>query len=408
MQTLDNFIEGFLIGTKRNANGWKVSKQTLPMIVNAFIGKPFTIIPEKIAHNIDTHFHGATKQETIDGYNAYSHGTIEKIIGPFPYNDGTDDFYYKHITRLSNSKSASLLAEWGAKTKIPFSVSPHIWHEDAEITDYVHNFTPIGISLVNEGAYGSIAVINQLCQGTADNCHRSLGACNNNNNSSCGCCANTDENIVNILSSHFSKSASVPTIMSVNTSTSTENTTPFNAVPSQPINNANQPTQQLTQEPTASDKIILTKEQYDIMQQERKEFESTKSRLAILEDTHKTSVLNNIFTADLVTDETTRNNLVEKWKKFDVVIVQDLYQDFTASLVPAFIEKARKDAETAAALVAANAATQTPIATNKSKSAALKPEPKISEEDKTTSELEPAKVNEVALLRKYLFLGGRV
>ena len=84
----------------------KYQKTTLPKLIDGFIGKPFTIIPDKLVHDVDAHFHGATREETIDGYAAYKHGTIEKITGPFPYNDGTDDFYYKHITRLTNSKAA--------------------------------------------------------------------------------------------------------------------------------------------------------------------------------------------------------------------------------------------------------------------------------------------------------------
>ena len=393
-----NFIEGFLIGTKKNANGWQVSKTTLPKLIDGFIGTPFTIIPEKLAHGIDAHFHGASKEETIDGYNAYSHGTIEKILGPFPYNDGTDDFYYKHITKLSNSKSASLLAEYGAKTKTPFAVSPHIWHEDAEITDYVQNFTPIGISLVADGAYGSIAVINRLCQGTQTTCHRSLGA------SHCGCCENTDENVAKIVSSHFSKYASNSQIMSINTDVSSPSNT------QQPVNsnnNANNPTlnpqSHLTQEPQSSDKIVLTKEQYDQIQQREKDFESTRKRLENLENEHKTNILGNIFSSDIVTDETTRNNLIEKWKTVDVKLVKDLHQDILASIVPSLVEKAKAEALKTAAEEQAKA---TVPEKEKSKSAALlKPEPKVPTSEDKSASAEPAKVNEVALLRKYAFGG---
>lgn len=399
--TKDNFIEGFLIGTKKNANGWQVSKTTLPKLIDGFIGTPFTIIPEKLAHGIDAHFHGATKQETINGYNAYSHGTIEKILGPFPYDDGTDDFYYKHITKLSNSKSASLLAEYGAKTKTPFAVSPHIWHEDAEITDYVQNFTPIGISLVSDGAYGSIAIINRLCQGTADTCHRSLGA------SHCGCCENTDDNVAKIVSSHFSKYASNSQIMSLNTDVSSPSNTQQSTVNSN--NNANptlNPQTHLTQEPQSPDKIVLTKEQYDLIQQREKDFESTRKRLENLENEHKTNILGNIFSSDIVTDETTRNNLIEKWKTVDVKLVKDLHQDILASIVPSLIEKAKAEAlKTAAEEQAKTTTTEK----EKSKSAALlKPEPKVptsnNNEDKSAS-AEPQRVNEVALLRKYAFGG---
>ena len=186
-------------------------------------------------------------------------------------------------------------------------------------------------------------------------------------------------------------------------------TIPISAV--QPVPNLNnttvptlETTKPLTSEPSASDKITLTKEQYDKIQEERKEFESTKSRLEALENEHKTAVLQTIFSPDLVVDETTRNNLIEKWKVADIKLVKDLHQDFIASIVPALIAKSKLETTTPQA---ATPAAVTPE-TNKSKGASLKPEPKITNEDKAAATVpEVQKVNEIQLLRKYLFGSNR-
>lgn len=399
---LDNFIEGFLIGTKKTLHTiprqrFAISKKTALEQVRQFEGTTFAIIPEKLAHGIDGHFHGATLQETIDGYRDYSHGTIQKIIGPIPYNDGTDDFYFKHITKLSGSKSASLLADIGSQTEIPFAVSPHIWKLDDSPDDNMEKWAAIGVALVGHGAYGEISVINKICQGTESACHRSFGA------SMCGCCENTDENVAKIVSSHFSKSASNNQIMSINPDLSPSSST------QQAVNNSNtnptvNPQTHLTQEPQSPDKIVLTKEQYDLIQQREKDFESTRKRLENLENEHKTNILGNIFSSDIVTDETTRNNLIEKWKTVDVKLVKDLHQDILASIVPSLIEKAKAEAlKTAAEEQAKTTTTEK----EKSKSAALlKPEPKVPTSEDKSASAEPAKVNEVALLRKYAFGGG--
>ena len=405
-----SYIEGFLIGTKPNANGWQVSKATLSKLVNGFIGTPFTIIPERIAHGQDAHFHGTTKQETQEGYKHYQHGTIEKITGPFRYDDGSDDFYYNHITKLSGSKSAALLQQIGlSNTKLPFATSPHIWQEDATISNLVEQFTPIGVSLVYEGAFGEMSVLNRICNGPEAACHRSLGA------NHCRCCANTDENVTKILSSLCSKSASTKEItVSENTTQNNTTQTPtqssgtvFYQPQTNPINNPTvNPQQQLTQEPQSTknpNQISLTKEQYDEYVNKQKEYDDIKSKLANLENEHKTNVLTGIFSSELVTDETTRNNLIEKWKAQDVKLIKDLYQDFQATIVPALIERAKKlESETKTNTAETSKPTESKAA-NK-----LRPEPKDeSEASKAAATVaEPQPVNEVQLLRKYLFSGA--
>ena len=398
----DNYIEGFLIGTKPNKNGWSVHPNFLQHTIKKFEGKPFIIIPEKIAHGIDAHFHGSTKQETIDGYKKYSHGIIEKVTGPHSYNDGTNDFYYNHITHLSNSKSASILTELGAKTKVPFATSPHIWQEDSYPSDVVELFDPIGLALVDEGAYGDISIINQHCKGSKDTCHRSLGA------SHCGCCQNTDEKIAKILSSHFSKVASTThNIMQDSQNNSTSNNNSGGTVAVVPTdtrftNPTVNPQGSLTQEkpqqePKDPNQITLTKEQYDAFLKNEQESKQAKKQLEELINEKKIETLNSIFTADIVQDENTRNNLIEKFKNYDNKFVKEFHSEYTKHVLPAIVEKAKSQAkeETANEIK------------NKSKGASiLRPEPKIvttEPEQSKSASVQQTSRNEVTLLRKYLF-----
>lgn len=411
-----NYIEGFLIGTKQNQNKWQVSKETLPKLVKGFEGTPFIIIPEKIAHNIDAHYHGATKEDTIEGYKTYSHGTIEKVLGPFPYNDGTDDFYYKHITKLSNSKAASILNEYGSKSEIPFAVSPHIWQEDNELTDYVKNFVPIGMALVHKGAYGDIAVINKMCTGTKGQCHKSLGAANQH----CGCCQNTDENIAKIVSSHFSKAANLNEL-STNTNisnsgnntatgTSTDATGTLITYNPNTITSSNptvNPQNTLTKEPQKDpNQIVLTKEQYDAMTKQLKDSETFKSQLESLQNERNIEKVTQIF-SPYVTDENVRNSLIEKYKA-NADLVKDFWSDIDKNIIPSIKESVKAELQKETSVDATNKTVT--AESNKSKGASiatktLRPEPKVTnnEEQSKTAAAVTQNINEPKLLRKYLF-----
>lgn len=393
-----HYIEGFLIGTKPNKNKWQVNKLKLGGQVAAFKNTPFIIIPEKIAHKIDAHFHGSTKEETIEGYKTYSHGTIQKILGPHSYNDGTDDFYYTHVTKLNNSKTAAVLQQLGSGTTIPFATSPHIWQEDEISSDLVDNFTAIGIALVDEGAYGDISVINRICNGPQKECHRSLGAAN----AHCGCCANTDENIAKILSSHFSKAANLSNMSTASDSNSPTQTTTANdahiILPN--INTSNptvNPQKAITEDkPKDPNQITLTKEQYDTFLKNEQESKQAKKQLEELINEKKIETLNSIFTADHVQDETVRNNLIEKYKSYDNKFVKEFYADITKNVLPSIIEKAKQSAKEE---------TANEIKSKSRGASLLRPEPKVIEqqqEDKSKS-ASVQNIDEVKLVRKFLF-----
>lgn len=414
-----NFIEGFLIGSKRNKNKWKINKNTLTKekVTREFKNKDFIIIPEKIAHGIDAHYHGSTKQETQEGYRQYSHGKITEVLGPWPYKDDPNEFYYTHITKLNNSKSAALLTELGPNTNIPFATSPHIWDESKDVDFYsldVTDFTGIGVALVHEGAYGDIAVINKMCVGSQNQCTRSLGA-GAANQHYCGCCSNDDANIAKILSSHFSKAASAQISMSDNNTSNNNNNSQqsqqqptSSSIPNdgitktyiptntaEPANTTVNPQNTLTNEPKKDDnKIVVTKEEYDRINKELAESQTLKKDLEKLRNERNEEKLTKVF-ANNVADENVLKELIKKHRD-NADYVSDLYAEFNKHIVPSIIEKAKQDYQK-------ELDTKAQEATKRSRGAALRPEPKPKVEDSSQDKAASVQnTNEVALLRKYL------
>jgi len=404
-----HYINGFLIGTKQTQEQpipWRISKTTatLELMKKRFIGKPFMIMPDLIENaqnpGFNGHFEGKNKDETLQGYIDNAHGFIEDVTGPFPYNDGTNDFYFKHITQLNGSRSASILQQYGQNTILPFATSPHIWIDDSESPNNSEavNYDGIGIALVVKGAFGNISVINKMCSGSGQTCKKSLSA------STAQTYAENDAQTSKIIfSSLHSKNATSQAYMSLNTQS---NPASSGLQPSadNSNNNANttiNPQQTLTQSPPTqtqnNNQIVLTKEEYDRLLKSNEDIEATKKTLAELQNEYKTNVLNGLFTSEHIADETTRTNLIEKWKGHDVKLLKDFYNDVYTSIFASILEKTKAQAEQQ----------QTPVVKEedkKSKSASiLKPEPKIADASNSKSaSVEDTKINEVLLLRKYL------
>lgn len=393
-----HYINGFLIGTKQTQEQpipWRISKKTatLDLIKKRFLGKPFMILPNLIDNagnpSFNGHFEGRNKEETLKGYRDNAHGIIEDITGPFPYDDGSDDYYFKHITRLNGSRSASILQQYGQNTILPFATSPHIWLDDNENPDNseIENYDGVGLALVVKGAFGNISIINKMCSGSAGACKKSLSASTS--------VFNTDEQTASMLfSSLHSKTASTAPYMSVNTPIN--GTVPSVSQSADNTNNANptiSPQTQLTQAPQSNNnQIVLTKEEYDRLTKSNEDIEATKKALAEIQNEYKTQVLTGLFSSEHIADETTRNNLIEKWKGQDVKLLKDFYNDISNSIFASILEKTKTEYE--------SKKTETET---KSKSASiLKPEPKPESNNSKSASIEETKVNEIALLRKYL------
>ncbi len=405
-----NYIEGFLIGTRatqEQPQTWRISKQTAKQNVTKFVGKPFSIIPELIDHAKDPsfngHFFGIDKDDTQKQYNDHAHGIIEKVLGPYSYGDGTDDFYFKHVTRLTNQKAASIVEQYGKETLVPYATSPHIFVDDDSPDDDIKDWSPVGIALVVKGALGNISVINRMCKGSQSACHRSLSA----SVTKCDC-----STIERIFTSHLQKTASVSSEQILSESTQSQNTVTndistgtnfsngpvLNTTPNTTVNPQGyltQPTQ--AQQKTNSEQITLSKEEYDAFLKEKADTEKIRAEVELLKTERKTTILGNIFAS--VADDAVKTTLTNKWLASEHVdVLKDFYNDINTSIVPALVEKALNEYKQ----------TQQ-VPEKKGKSASIQQETKFPIPGQPTSEDKTASVapkqNDTALLRKYLFGG---
>lgn len=339
-----SFVKGFLIGTKPNDARWRINPRTAHDIVQKFIGKDFAIIPELINTPLSEggggHYWGNdTYDDLLKGYSENSHGKYIKILGPYAYDDGTDDFFYNAIIKLRDSKAASELIKHGKDTWVPYSVSPHIQPRggtDDDITDW----EPIGGALVIKGAFGPGAVLSKLCKGTMEQCEKSLGGSTTStkgfiitNNYVKTPCEKTDAAIAEKISSLVSKSASSQTSMSDNkgaiTATNandsqpkiTELTAEVKATPVKMGNPTVDSQSAITQAKSANENLtrVMTGEEWNALQKEREEtkkaLEEQNKVITELRNDKKRNTLNQVFAK--IKDDKKRNELVEKYMKVE-------------------------------------------------------------------------------------------
>jgi hypothetical protein len=212
-----HFIEHFLISTRKNAANWFIRKETGHDNVKSFFkegGRDFAILPELIQKPLSEggggHYKGS-RQEILNAYRNASHGKLWKPLGPFYYNDGTGDYYYRAITKLSDSRAASALFEHGKTTIIPYAVSPHIFVNKGSDYDGWMDWEGAGVNLVIKGAYGPEAIVTKYCNGAEAVCSKALGASVTADSEER---KQQDEQLAQIITSHISKAASTPYIMS--------------------------------------------------------------------------------------------------------------------------------------------------------------------------------------------------
>ena len=371
-----HLIETFLISTKPNQAGWYVDSLDP---VEQWIGKDFVIIPEKI-FDLDQlqpghTTHGQSYEEHMAEIKKNSHGKIIKIKGPYDYNDGTDDKFARAVVQLDNSKAASTLLENGSKTWTKFAVSPTVWQEGGD-EERITKYTPMGLFLVIQGAYGKEAVIEKMCSGSKLKCGRALSAAILNLKNT-----DNDEYVGEVLNSYIKLNDD----NKYNMSQVTELKKEVNELPN-PI--AEQPKLQPVIKEEVKEEVKIEQPKGITLSQE--EFESYKKereehKQLVLEN--KTNKLNNIFS--VVEDADIKKQLVSKYIDKDVNLLIDFHND----IVP-HVEKFAKGKDV-------------PVEEKKdnSKSASIKKEPKKEIEDQERSaSVVPNKVNEVLVLSK-MFAG---
>lgn len=355
-----HIIDTFLISTKPNEANWRINKQTGHQKVQTFLGTDFFIIPESIFSGEGQPGHPitGTVEEQLSQIKKNSHGKITKIKGPYPYEDGTDDYYYRANVTLSNSLAAATLIENGSKTWVPFAVSPQIVVIDGPDSD-VRDWKAMGLGLVIKGAYGNEAVVHKYCSGSNHVCNKTLAAA-----------------IQDVVTSLVSNDNNINHNMST--------VTIHEPKPVEEVKNINQPVQEQVQELKKPEQITLTKEEFEASQKAIKEAEDLKAQVTALVNEQKTNTLSQIFSS--VSDESNRKVLIDKYMGADVKILKqfndDINQHIVPSLVAAELKKAQSD--------------NTDKSKSKSASLELKPEPKkeSSNESKSASVV-PNSINEV-------------
>ena len=363
-----HFIKTFLISTKANQAGWQIAKETGHQKVQSFIGKPFVIIPEHLSSQTQKgHIFADSRDGLLEEYKKHTHGIIESVSSPFFYGDGTDDYFYMCNIKLNDSKAASALLENGAKTWIPFAVSPHIWHVSGPENN-IDDWEGISLSLVPQGAYGQEAVINKYCKGDKPSCDKSLAA---------SLCPIEDSKAASMISSLVTSNENNSIMSQV-----TEQVPQVNSIPPQPI-------KQEEKEET----ISLTKEQHEQLLKEKEEKEQLKQQLSQLVNENKTTKLNTIFKS--VKDDSLKKTLIEKYFNADVNQLNDFYGDIVNHVVPSIVEEAKAQAE-------AELKQKTiEESKTKSKAASLPKEPEVPKSEAASS-IVPKSVNEIKLLDRLM------
>src|SRR4030095_1352407 len=176
-QRQGHFARGFLISTKKTLPApqgeFQISRETGHEMVKSFVGTDFMIDAQLLANKDDGHFYGHGLPALLEGYRKKSHGRIERVLGPYEYNDGSGDYWYDFEMRLRDSGAAAALQEFGAQCWSPFSVSPHIW-DYPELNQSpldLRKWRGVGVALVMRGAFGPQAVITRFCKGSSDVCY---------------------------------------------------------------------------------------------------------------------------------------------------------------------------------------------------------------------------------------------
>lgn len=345
-----SFIEGHLIDTRLNGRNWRTpyTDKLTKILQENVPGKDFMIDAAKIAKGVDAHYYGdGSKQSILHGYRAFSHGKYIKVLGPFPYNDAENNYYYRFIAKLNDSKAASALVENGSKCWIPFSHSAHIW--PLEQTDQgIIDFDFLGGALVLKGAYGPDAVISKMCNGPEASCTKSLGASSFSSDPERYC----DNKTAETISSLVSKSVSASSYMAENSPTDVTKA-PINAQPETPTANPQQSAAPLQQQQQVkgqesvqvlnNPQLITTAELERRLAEEReKERAKWEPQVTNLVDKDKRNTLSQVFAR--VSDEKQKKVFIDKYAKYENVdifkeLVEDIAPYYATAAAPAVVDE---------------------------------------------------------------------
>ena len=240
------------------------------------------------------------REQVLQQYAQNSYGKIQKVLGPFPYDDGTNDVYYEHITKLHNDKIASALMKHGAGTLVKFATSPHIFAYEGNDIDGWHNYEPAGIVLVSNPAYGEQSIITKSCHGQEIKCYNELAP------------ENKIAAVTQLISSFIDSSTSNLHTMDNNNPSGT------NTVTEQVDNAAKDLTGnslQVKETVTEQPKIITTDEIKPInsntQSEQNEEVKILRQKILDMENEKKTEILSDLWS--VISDEKERSRTIKEY-----------------------------------------------------------------------------------------------
>lgn len=326
-----HYVNGYLIGTKTGDKGWGVHKDTFIDNCKKFKGFPFIVSPKKF--DPTEHFLvGATYEEQMEKQKPVIRGEIEDVLGPFPYNDGTDDIFMKFRARVDDKEISDALLTG----RLPFGTSPYIWPTDekgnfikpedltAEERAHVKYWKPVHEALVTEGTFGDIAKIGKQCLGPQGVCKQAL--------------AGSSESVAEYLSSQID-------IGNHQTSNTMENQPNVNTEKPKETVQVPQVNSQASQAPIQSPQVNVEEKKEEVNQelvQIQKDNAEKDKIIQKLLTKDKINTLSSIFVN--FEDEDTKKATIKKYIDFDADVLHDFAQDVLKYGIP---KKIKKDVELA-------------------------------------------------------------
>lgn len=314
------FFRSFLISTKDNDAGWFIRKETGHDKVKSALQKNFAIIPELIQKPISQggggHYKG-TREEILKAYENASHGKIVQLVGPF-YYPNSEDYWYDQITKLSNSRSASVLHNEGQKTWNGYDVSPHIFVNKGNDREGWEDWEFAGLNLVIKGAFGPQAIITKFCNGSESQCFKDLVA------SSSDIC---DEKLSALITSHLTRIASTPHNMADQPTAKPEPVPDTGGIViKDKTNPTTDPQKGLTDAPKVNSQQTVT-----ISQEELDRLKERADAVTEMENERKAEILSGLFS--VFDDEKERDKEIRDYSKLDMKTVKML-KLYTEKLTP--------------------------------------------------------------------------
>lgn len=177
------FIKGFLLNTKRNKNGWKVSWDSILSMASDFVNHPGIYM---IRDGQPDHTDGGSYKENMVNQENF------RVVNIVSVKACPEDQTLNYVGEILDEDFA---AAWEAG-KINMT-SPAVWPVDMKQVGEMPNGAPmldvdkwraLHVAYIDEPAYGDTAHTISTCDGDGEACKIRLSAKNN----ACGLCAQND------------------------------------------------------------------------------------------------------------------------------------------------------------------------------------------------------------------------